>query len=115
VARGVAVGGLTFAGDVLDVGAVAPGEAVQGAIRFQHTGDRPIRILEVRAPEGVEVVAPTRPLFSGDVRAVMMTIADPGALARGGALHVPVDVVTDQEGSAVVTLRVVGEIVASGG
>lgn len=115
VARGVAFGGLTFASDTIDMGSLDTGQTIQEAVRFQHTGDRPIRILGVRAPDGVDVSYPARPLFTGDVRAVMVTVEDPAALARGGVLDVPIVVETDQPDAAEITIRLTSAVVASGG
>lgn len=107
VARGVALGGLTFASDRIDVEPSALGTPIQEAVRFQHTGDRPVRILSVRAPEGIEVSFPSRPIFPGDVRAIMVTVEDPTAIARGGELDAEIVVVTDQADAAEMLIRLV--------
>lgn len=65
VARGVALGPLTFERDRVET--TVEGGAAQTSFRFANTGDRPVRIerIEATAP-GVEVVFPERPVFADE-------------------------------------------------
>ena len=111
VYRGIAQGALTFATDDLRVGAIASGEPVQQAFRFQNTGDHPVRIREVRTiPEGAHVVMPTRPIFPGDVAAVMVTVDDPASMSRAGRFDLALMVETDDPDQPTKSLRLSGKV-----
>ena len=109
--RGIAQGALTFETDHFAMGTLASGEALQKAFRFQNTGDRPVKILEIRSfQDGVAMVFPQRPVFPGDVAAVMVTVEDPSALARAGRVDVALAVVTDDADMPTKSLRLSGKV-----
>lgn len=104
VASGVEMGALTFATDHLEIGQVAASERASAVFRFQHTGDRPVRIQSVRFNhEGAEAVYPERPVFPGDVAAVLVYV-EPSA----GPVDLLVTVETDEEADSEKRLRVTG-------
>jgi len=107
VARGVPMGSLTFENDRQDIAPEASG-GLRAFFRFQHTGDRPVRISAVEASDDrVQAVFPNRPVYSGDVMGILLTVDD--ALASGETLTVRV--MTDDAEEPVKTLqaRVVAE------
>lgn len=109
VARGVTMGGLTFATDHLEVGDHPASERLQAVFRFQNTGDRPVRIESVRlGAETGEAVFPTRPVFPGDVAAVLVNVEDPSGL--GASFEVPVSVITDDQVQPEKSLRISGSL-----
>ena len=111
VAGGVAQGGLTFATDLHDVGAVTNAEPVQRTFRFQNTGATPVRVREARTfVDGVQVVLPTHPVFPGDIMAAIVTI-DPATAARAdGRLDVAVVLDTDDADQPTKSLRIRGRL-----
>ncbi|MEM1055856.1 MAG: DUF1573 domain-containing protein [Bacteroidota bacterium] len=93
VARGIPVGSLTFESVREDLGDIASAQEIQTVFRFQHRGERPLRILGVETShEGIRVVFPQRPVFPGDVAAVLV-YADEADL--GSDVDLAVTVLTD--------------------
>ena len=115
-ADGVTLGSLVFADAVWDAGRVARDGFVQHAFRFLNAGERPVRVLAVRAGDAVRAVAPSRPVFPGDIASVVVTVEPPHALAGpDGRIDLTVEVETDDPDGAVKTLRIVGQLASSSG
>lgn len=107
VARGVRMGALVFATDHVEAQDVPRGERYQAVFRFQNGGDRPVRLLAATAgAPGVEFVFPDRPVFPGDVAAVLVNVPEPARVANGNALRLAVAVETDDADQPTKTLRV---------
>ena len=107
VSTGVEMGALTFDRERAEVLPV-PGTPVQEVFRFQHTGDRPVRIASVTASgEGVRTVFPQRPIYPGDVMAVMAMIDEP---ARGQTTEVTLTLDTDDAAQPIKTLRLTATV-----
>lgn len=103
---GVRMGSLVFAHDAYEAGTI-DGGALQHAFRFYHAGDRPLKVLGVEAPSGVEVFAPERPVFPGDVFAVVVSVESPAQLARpDGEVEVVLVAETDDAVQPAKRLRV---------
>ena len=115
-AGGVAQGALLFDTDAWESAELAPDAFLQHSFRFQNTGERPIRITEARSPRaGVEIVAPERIVFPGDVAAVVVTVEDPAALAAAdGTVDVPVILVTSDATQPTKSLRLLGRVATGG-
>lgn len=110
---GVAQGNLRFEAEAWDAGAVAPGEAVQHAFAFQNAGAAPVRVRAARATPGAGVVltVPERPVFAGDVAAILVSVDDVSAVARsGGRFEVAVAVETTDPDQPVKSLVLRGRV-----
>ena len=107
VARGIHMGSLVFATDHVEALDVPRGERYQAVFRFQNGGDRPVRLRAATADvPGVEFVFTDRPVFPGDVAAVLVNVPDPVASATDGVLRLAVAVETDDADQPTKTLRV---------
>jgi hypothetical protein len=113
---GVRQGDVVFDADVWTVADLQAGEPVQHAFRFQNQGERPLRIREARAlGEGVDVIFPDRPLFTGDIAAILVLIDDPAAITSpSGRLDLAVQLVTTDEAQPTKSLRVRGRLTTGG-
>jgi hypothetical protein len=106
LASGVAQGNLLFDRDAHDFGTVSVDRAVSHVFQMQHTGRKPIRITEVKTyPEGLEIEAPTTPLFADDLVDVRATIP---VGAAAGAFDYAIVLTTDDEAQPVKSLRLTG-------
>ncbi len=95
------MGSLTFDRDHAEA-RPASGEPVQEVFRFQHTGDRPVRIASVTASgDGVRTVFPQRPIYPGDVMAVMVMVDEPAS----GQTDLTLTLDTDDAAHPTKTLR----------
>ena len=114
---GVRQGTVVFDADLWDAAQVAAGAEVQHAFQFQNLGTTPLRIRSVRTtPEGVEVSFPDRPIFADDVAAIVVTVADPSAIARpNGAFEVALSVETTDPEQPVKSLLLRGRLAPIGG
>ena len=116
VRTGSAQGALVFEHGAFAVeGAEGP---LQHAFRFQNTGDAPLRIRAVRttAGESAQVVFPDRPVFSGDVAAVVVMLDDARAVARpDGTFDVGVVLETSDAVQPVKSLRLHGTVAGGTG
>lgn len=109
VARGVPMGALTFETDHREVGEVPVTERLQTVFRFQHTGNRPLRIESAHLGTEVgDVIYPQRPVFPGDVAAILVNVEDPSAL--GETFDLSVTVLTDDPQQSEKRLRVTGRL-----
>ena len=115
-AGGVAQGALLFDTDAWESTELDADALLQHSFRFQNTGERPIRITEARSPRpGVEIVAPERIVFPGDVAAVVVTVEAPADLAAAdGSVDVPVILVTSDEAMPTKSLRLLGRMKTGG-
>lgn len=108
---GVAQGALVFEhGSFVVEGAEGP---VQHAFRFQNTGANPLRIRAVRTTAGAAatVVFPDRPVFSGDVAAVVVMLDDVRAIARpDGTFDIGVTLETSDPVQPLKSLRLHGTV-----
>jgi hypothetical protein len=113
---GVRQGNVVFETEAWNAPALTAGEGVQHAFRFQVQGERPFRIREARtSADGVEVVFPDRPLFTGDTAAVLVILDDPAAAASPrGRVDVAVTLLTTDEAQPVKSLRVRGRLATGG-
>lgn len=103
---GVPQGNVLFDADAFDFGTVAAGRPVTRVFKMQHTGQRPIRITEVRAqPEGLDVAVPTAPVFAGDLVDIRATVP---AEAVAGPFDYAIVLVTDDEAQPTKSLRLTG-------
>lgn len=107
---GARLGSLAFDRLQADGGEAPLGEPLQAAFQFANAGDRPIRIERVEAPPGVDVSAPTRPVFPDHLGGLFVSIADPGALAVDGAVSEEIVLHTTDRDEPVKRVRVVGRV-----
>lgn len=117
-AGGVVQGHLRFAAEAWDAAAVAPGEAVQHAFAFQNAGTAPVRVRAVRTlPEaGVAVTMPERPVFAGQVAAILVSVDDVSAVARpDGRFEIAVAVETTDTDQPVKSLVLRGRVAPPAG
>lgn len=113
--NGVAQGHFLFEADSWESAPLASGAQLQHAFTFQNTADRPLRILEVTAPEGVEVVTRNTIIFPGSVAAVMLIVEDPAALAdAAGRVDLPITVETNDAAQPAKTLRLLATVTPTG-
>jgi hypothetical protein len=106
LAAGVPQGNVLFDTDAHDVGTVAADREVSRVFKMQHTGRRPIRVTGVKSfPEGLHVVAPTAPVFAGDLVDIRVTVP---AGAADGPFDYGVVLTTDDEAQPTKSLRLTG-------
>lgn len=114
--NGARQGNLVFDRDVWALDSLRSGEALQQSFRFQNQGDAPIRVREARASvEGVEIIFPDRPLFTGDTAGILIMIDDPERLAgQSGHLDIGITLDTTDEQQPTKSLRIRGRILTGG-
>jgi hypothetical protein len=111
LAAGVPQGNVLFDADAFDFGTVEGSRSVTHVFKMQHTGQRPIRITEVRVqPEGLDVAVPTTPVFAGDLVDIRATVP---AEAVAGPFDYAIVLVTDDEAQPAKSLRLTGVGVTS--
>ena len=113
VGTGVAQGHFLFDAAEAEAAPLTLGEPLQHAFRFQNTGDRPLRILGVTVPPGVEARTPNTIVFPGGVGTVALVVEYPDAFADAdGRIELPVSVETNDETQPVKALRVLATVAA---
>ncbi len=109
--NGMPMGALAFNHIEADAGEVPPGERLQTAFQYANVGDRPVRVERVEAPDGVEVVLPSHPVFPDGLAGLFVSIDDPAALAVDGVVTVDLAMHTTDAAMPVKRLRVTGRLV----
>ena len=109
--KGVAQGRLLFDADEHDFGSVSGAQQVSHVFAVEHTGGRPIKIEQVKTyPDGLHVVAPDGPIFTGDRVEVRVTVP---AGAAEGAFDYAVVLTTDDADQPTKSLRLTGTMAAA--
>ena len=110
--EGERLGAFAFDRVEADLGRDAFEGGVQAAFRYANASARPVRIDSVSAPEGVRVVAPTRPVFPDDVAGLFVSAEHVrvGRLTSGHGFEIDVVLHTDDPEMPDKRVRVVGTV-----